>query len=272
MAKRNLIWHIGPEDFSGVLLAQLLEAAGGDDHHHLTAVEANDADLDLRRAHKAAGRSRKDVEGAWSRLESKVWHDKGVWIVSTPSIHLAAADQRQLAMDGLRGVAVQVVLFRTPDNAERVEQIAARWLQPLHPERLHVIDTDGTVEAAWRGLFEVAGLPSRPLPATVDVLAPGTAAAGVLQQVIEQSEGRPDVAAAAAGLLSGGGGDDDELAAATRALAAAADELVHAEQRIRELLADNERLDRKRRKHKRRLRALEEQLEPSTEELEHVTV
>ncbi|RYG22453.1 MAG: hypothetical protein EOO01_45260, partial [Chitinophagaceae bacterium] len=53
--------------------------------------------------------ARKDVEGAWSRLESKVWHDKGVWIVSTPAVHLAADDQRRLAMDGLRGVKVQVV-------------------------------------------------------------------------------------------------------------------------------------------------------------------
>ena len=273
MAKRNLIWHIGPEDLSGVLLPQLLEAAEAADFHRIAAVEANDADLDLRRAHQAAGRSRKDVEGAWAQLESKVWHAKGIWIVSTPSAHLADEDERRLAMAGLRGVKVQIVVFRTAANTDVVDAIAQRWAQPLHPERMHVIDVDGTVESAWQGLFEVAGLSVRELPESVDVLAPWTAAAGVLNDVISQSAGRADVAATAASLLAGGDAGESDEAAISRALATAAEEVVSAEQRIRELLADNERLDRKRRKHKRRLRALQEQLdEPSPEELEHVTV
>ena len=263
MAKRNLFWHIGPLDPASTVLPQALGLLDADDVHTVPELEARDADLDLRRAHKSAGLRRKDVEGAWSRLESKIWHTKGVWLLSTPAVNLADPDQRALAMDGLRGVKVHYVLLRTPQTAARVGDLLQTWTLPLHPDRVHVVDTDGSTEGAWAALFEVAGLDSLPLPEGVPSLRSGTIAADLVQRTLGHNPGRPDVAATAAGLLLETNGDD-ELAAATAALGTAADRLAAAERRIAELEEDNERLDRKRRKHKRRLRAIRGELDEAS--------
>lgn len=256
MAKRNLFWHLGPEDLGSVVLPEALGALDADDVHTISAAAARDADLDLRRAHASAGLHRKDVEGAWARLESKVWHTRGTWLVSTPAVHLADEDQRRLAVDGLRGVKVHYVVLRTPDNGEVAAEIVRRWTQPLHPERVHLVDTDGSIGGAWEALLTTAGLAERPLPEGIEVPSVATSAAAVLERGIKSLPGRPDVHARTAGLLAGSN-EAGELDIATRALTRAAARLAEAERRVEELEAENGRLDRKRRKHKRRLKALQ---------------
>ena len=255
MAKRNLFWHIGPAELGTVALPQALELAS-DDFNTITAAEARDADLDLRWAHKAAGRKRASVEGAWSRLESKVWHGRGTWLISTPGIHLASDDQRRLAMDGLRGVKVRFVVFRTPTNGAVVDEILTRWTQPLHPERVLVLDTDGTTQGNWRALLAAAEMPEQPLPESIDVVDPGHSAEGLLTRAIEQEPGRPDVHAVTASLLADASYAGDDTSAASRALTSAADRIAALAAEVARLQAENDQLDRKRRKHKKRAKAL----------------
>ena len=262
MAKRKLFWHVGPTDADTAFLPAALEAAGEANFFAPTADEARRADLDLRRAHAAAGLSRKEIEGHWSRLESAIWHRKGTWLLSTPAAALIDRDQFRLAMDGLRGVKVHFVLFRTEANAEEVDDALTTWQQPLHPDRVHVVSCQQSPQAIWDSFMRVAGLPETTLPEVAGALDEDSFQAHVLRRTSESIDtGRPEVLGTAAALLGESGADsEDELTVATRALARAAQEIAARDHEISRLLAENERLDRKRRKHKRRLNALREEL------------
>ena len=132
MARRTLIWHLGlPQAPRPVVPASLearrdalaeagvLVAASPD--------EATAATHDLLRTHRAAGLSRREVEGTWARVCARVWDHKGISVVSTPELASAGKDEVRLALDPLRGVEVHLVLGVEALSA----QVYGAWLDGL---------------------------------------------------------------------------------------------------------------------------------------------
>jgi len=136
MSKRLLVWHIGAAQPARPVIAANLAA-----HHEslqaegvqvaATAEEAGLATHELLRTHRAAGLSRSEVEGHWSRLCDRVWKHKGVSLLSTPDLCVADKDQIKLALDPLIGVEVHLVV--TADSFS--QQIYGGWLAELRAGR-----------------------------------------------------------------------------------------------------------------------------------------
>ncbi|WP_457207382.1 hypothetical protein, partial [Nocardioides sp. P5_C9_2] len=68
------------------------------------------ADVELRRRHKAFGLRRKDVEGAWAKVCRTAFKAKSDVLVCQPGLADATADQVALAVDGLMGMRLHVVV------------------------------------------------------------------------------------------------------------------------------------------------------------------
>jgi hypothetical protein len=255
MAKRKLYWHVGPASVDTAFLAPALAALDTDEANTVSVAAAIDADLDLRRAHRAAGRRRDMVDGAWSRIESTVWKHKGRWLLSTPTMGLADPDQIRMARDGLRGVEVHVVVIRT-DPAYDAQPILDAWAQPLHPERVHLVESAPDAESVWGSFLAVAGL-ELPMPA-VATIEVGTPEWGLLRQVGALLDPtRPELPGIVTELITAprAGGRTESSAAA---LAAATVEIATLRADTERLTSEVSRLDRKRRKHKRRVAELQE--------------
>ncbi len=136
MARRRLIWHIGlahaPRPVIAASLAAhapALEAAGA-----RVVASPEQADLathELLRTHRAAGRSRDEVEGQWARIADRVWGHKGVSLLSTPDLCAADKDQLRLALDALIGVEVHLVVTVEPWS----RQLYGGWLAELRTGR-----------------------------------------------------------------------------------------------------------------------------------------
>jgi hypothetical protein len=132
MARRTLIWHIGPADPARDVIganlaahAAALEAAGARVVGGLcTAVKATH---ELLRTHRRAGLFRKEVEGQWARICDQVWSHKGVSLLSTPGLCVADKDHLRLALDPLIGVEVHLVV--TADTWS--QQLYGAWLAEL---------------------------------------------------------------------------------------------------------------------------------------------
>ena len=136
MSKRKLIWHMGVAQAPRpVIPANLvahhesLEAAGV--QVAATEEEARLATCELLRTHKAAGLSRRQVEGRWARICDRVWRHKGVSVLSTPDLCVADKDQIRLALDPLIGVEVHLVV--TADSFS--QQLYGGWLAELRAGR-----------------------------------------------------------------------------------------------------------------------------------------
>ncbi len=136
MSKRKLIWHMGvaqaPRPVIPANLAahhESLEAAGV--QVAATEDEARLATHELLRTHKAAGLSRRQVEGRWARVCDRVWRHKGVSVLSTPDLCVADKDQISLALDPLIGVEVHLVV--TVDSFS--QQLYGGWLAELRAGR-----------------------------------------------------------------------------------------------------------------------------------------
>jgi hypothetical protein len=136
MSKRLLVWHVGAAQPARPVIAANLTA-----HHEsleaegvqvaATAEEARLVTHELLRTHRAAGLSRSQVEGHWSRLCDRVWKHKGVSLLSTPDLGVADKDQIKLALDPLIGVEVHLVF--TVDSFS--QQIYGGWLAELRAGR-----------------------------------------------------------------------------------------------------------------------------------------
>lgn len=256
MAKRKLFWHVGPISVTTAFLAEALERWGGSlpEVHTVPLAAAVDADLDLRRAHAALGRTRASVDGAWKRVEDQVWKHKGRWLLSTPAMGRAPVDQIRLARDGLRGVELHVVVLRT-DPAADVDAVLSAWAQPLHPERVHLVDCDPDAASVWSAFLGIAGLQA-PLPVGLDVVEPGTPESAMLRHVESLLDpARPDLVHIAAELVAQQG-SGARLDTTARTLAGAVSEVARLRAESERLRAQVADLDRRRRKHKRRLQAL----------------
>ncbi|WP_210649546.1 hypothetical protein [Nocardioides sp. SYSU D00065] len=140
MAKRLFLLHVGPDtvDVSAMTEALALgRIAVPDAEPELFA----HAGIEIRRTHKAAGLKRKHVEGAWAKVCRRAFRTKSDCFVSIPAFFDASPEQAALALDGL--VGFKVVLVVTSGFA--VEPPAA-WMSQVKDGRTHVLPSDLTDE------------------------------------------------------------------------------------------------------------------------------
>lgn len=169
MAKRTVILHVGPHVASGSLHAALLAepalAAAGLAVPDVTAGDLRRAELEILRAHTAAGLRRKDVEGAWARVCRKAFRTKSDVVVSVPGFLAATPEQAALALDGLHGLRLHLVV--TPDrqlDEDDVRALLGAWAGAVRKaHRVHVLPVAGRTPAELAR--EVAGLGSAALVA-----------------------------------------------------------------------------------------------------------
>jgi hypothetical protein len=136
MARRTLIWHLGPAQPARPLVAANLEVyaealATEGVQVVASAEEARLATHELLRTHRQAGLARADVEGRWARICDRVWQHRGVSLVSTPDLCVADKDQLKHALNPLIGVEVHLVL--TLDTFS--QQLYGGWLAELRSGR-----------------------------------------------------------------------------------------------------------------------------------------
>lgn len=133
MAKRLFLLHIGPDPVDLGAMRDALELG----RIALPDVDAElleHAGTEIRRTHKAAGLTRKQVEGAWAKVCRRARKAKADVLVSVPGFFDATSEQAALALDGTAGF--KVVLVTTSGFA--VPPPAA-WLSLVKEDRVHVL-------------------------------------------------------------------------------------------------------------------------------------
>lgn len=134
MGKHHVFLHIGPDVIEiGAEVRERL-AAVGIRTPDVTQDDLRHADLEIRRAHKAAGLRRKDVEGAWAKVCRRAFRLRSDALISQPGFFGADADQAALALDSLAGLKVHLVV--TP---EAQDELTAGWARLVKPARIHTI-------------------------------------------------------------------------------------------------------------------------------------
>lgn len=143
MAKHHAFLHIGPDVVE--IDAEVRErlAAVGVRTPDVSQDDLHRADLEIRRAHKSADLRRKDVEGAWAKVCRKTFRLKSDVFISEAGFFEADVDQAALAIDGLAGLKVHLVV--TP---EAQAELPTAWTRLVRPERIHAI-TPGLASAEF---------------------------------------------------------------------------------------------------------------------------
>jgi hypothetical protein len=138
MAKHRLFLHIGPTPVAPgrEVLASL--AASGVRVPDVTADDLDRADTEIRRRHRAVGLRRRDVEGAWARVCRRIHRSRSDAFVSLPGFWEADADQAALAVDGLHGLHVHLVV------AADAGELPEAWTRLVKPERVHALGAGAT--------------------------------------------------------------------------------------------------------------------------------
>lgn len=284
MARRTVIWHIGPVDPGTEFLAPALR-------------EAREELADLGIA---------TPSGAWHETENQIWKHKGVSVLSTPGVARADQAKVSLRLNGLRDLEVHLVLLvrdlptqvyaawqeqlrqggsttlkeytarvldpaRSHCQAEEfwagrdLAQVLPLWTRAFHPERVHVVAAPDDADTLWQTLLGFADVEdvARPagfvppsLRAEVDperVLDITTSWAKLAADRGFDQQGSLMTTPADAPTAAGRG---RQLVAVGTMLAAATAEVERLSAEVAHLRAENARLDRKRRKHKRRLSEL----------------
>lgn len=283
MARRRVIWHIGPDDPGTAFLAEALHQR----RHEL-------AELDVA-----------VPQGKWHEVERQIWDHKGLSVLSTPGA--ARADQEKVALwlTGLRDLEVHLVLLvrdlptqvhagwqagvqhgsttSLTRYAERVldpershwqaeefwagrdlTAVLPRWTRAFHADRVHVAATSAGPDAVWSALLDQAGLGDLPRP---DGLVPPALAAQLdPTRLLDITTGWAKLVAdrgfdlhgslVSSGLGTPAADRADRLDALAELLTATTAEVERLSGEVAALRRENARLDRKRRKHKRRLAAL----------------
>ena len=133
MAKRLLLLHLGPAPVDLSAMSPAL-AVGDVTVPDVAPDVLEHAGIEIRRSHKAAGLKRKQVEGAWAKVCRRARKAKGDCFVSVPAFFHATPEQAALALDGLAGSKVVLVVTSGFD----VEPPAA-WLAQVRQDRVHVL-------------------------------------------------------------------------------------------------------------------------------------
>lgn len=107
------------------------------------------AALDVRGTHKAWGRRRRDVEGAWDHLAARAHAHTGTTVISHEVLGAAAPRQVDRAMSMLKGLDVHVVVTaRDP-----ARQLVSEWQEGVkHGRRLSFAAFEATVRAGQDGV------------------------------------------------------------------------------------------------------------------------
>lgn len=138
MAKHRLFLHIGPTALAPGPEGLANLAACGVRVPDVTADDLDRADTEIRRRHRAAGVRRRDVEGAWARVCRRIHRSRSDAFVSLPGFWEADADQAALAVDGLHGLQVHLVV------AADAGELPAAWTRLVKAERVHALGAGAT--------------------------------------------------------------------------------------------------------------------------------
>ncbi len=133
MSKRLFLLHIGPDavDVSSMTEALALGRIAVPD---VDADAFAHAGLEIRRSHKTAGLTRKQVEGAWAKVCRRAHQARADCFASVPAFFGASSEQAALALDQLAGFKVILVVTSGFD----VEPPAA-WTSLVKDGRTHVL-------------------------------------------------------------------------------------------------------------------------------------
>ncbi len=137
MAKNLLFLHIGPQfvEVNDRLCTQL--AAVGVRTPDVTQADLDRAYLEIRRLHKGAGLKRKDVEGAWAKVCRRTFRTRTDAFISQPGFCRADDQQAALALDGMHGLTVHLLVSTGADSTA-----PGAWTQRVKPGRVHVLAPD----------------------------------------------------------------------------------------------------------------------------------
>ena len=284
MARRTVIWHIGPTDPGTAFLADALLAQRED----LAA-------LDIA-----------VPQGRWHEVEDAIWKHKGLSLLSTPDCARADKEAVALRLAGLRDIELHlVVLVRDlptqvyagwQDGVQHgsttsLEKYAARvldpgrghwqaeefwagrdlaaflprWTRAIHADRVHVVAAPADPDGIWSSFLAQAGIGDLPRPA--GIVPPSLGAELDDSRVLEITTGWAKLVAERGfelrgSLISAGlgstpvAGRAEQFEAMAELLTATTTEIERLTGEVAELRRENARLDRKRRKHKRRLAEL----------------
>jgi hypothetical protein len=284
MARRKVIWHIGPADPGTDFLS--------------TALAAARPALDEHGVHVPSG--------AWHEIENLIWKHKDTSLLSTPGISRADQSKIALRLSGLRDLEVHLVLLvrdlpaqvhaawqsdlqhgsttslskyadrvldpeRSHWQAEEfwvgrdLARILPLWTRAIHPDRVHVVAAPRDPDEIWAALTARAGVPeiSRPeglvppsLGAELDperVLDITTSWAKMIADRGFDMHGSLINASAEAITTTDRA---EHWEALTSLLTATSTEVKRLSAEVTRLRAENAHLDQKRRKHKRRVSKL----------------
>jgi len=135
MAKHHVFLHVGPDVIEiGDEVRQQL-AAGGVATPDVSQADLDRAHLEIRRLHKTVGLRRKDVEGAWARVCRKTFRTRTDAFISQPGFWEAGPAQTELALDGLHGLKVHLVVSTGEDN-----DLPDVWSRKVKAGRVHVLE------------------------------------------------------------------------------------------------------------------------------------
>lgn len=171
MAKRKAFLHIGPPRTGGGFLDSALTehadalAAAGVRHPAISAEEMFRAAIEIRRDHKAWGYQRREVEGAWAGICRRAWKGKGDVVFSQELLAACTAPQIDLLLDGLAGFEVHVVVTeREPGD------VLEAWKQAVRPDLWHVVSAPEveTARAVWTAFGDIVGFDASRLPLDAD--------------------------------------------------------------------------------------------------------
>jgi hypothetical protein len=284
MARRTVIWHIGPTDPGTSFLARALQ----DQRQELGA-------LDIA-----------VPEGPWHEVEDAIWKHKGLSLLSTPDI--ARADQQTvgLRLSGLRDIELHLVVLvrdlptqvyaawqdavqhgsttsldkyaaRVLDPARshwQAEEFWAgrdltaflpRWTSAIHADRVHVVATPADADAVWESFLHQAGIGdlTRPAGLVPPALKADLDRGRVLDLTASWAKLVADRGFDVHGSLICAGvgpiadaGREEQFEAIAELLTATTSEIERLTGEVARLRRENALLDRKRRKHKRRIAQL----------------
>ncbi len=284
MARRKVIWHIGPADPGTDFLTTALGDASSELAEH--GVRA--------------------PSGRWHEIENQIWKHKGTSLLSTPGISRADQAKVALRLNGLRDLEVHLVLLVRDlptqvyaswqagiqhGSTTSLEKYAARvldperghwqaeefwaghdlgrilplWTRAFHADRVHVVAAPSDADLLWRELTRLAGVTDLPRPE--GYVPPALSAELDPERVLDITTGWAKLIADRGFDMHGSlvGPAAEPVVAPTRGeqfdalgelLTATTAEVQRLSAEVARLRAENEVLDRKRRKHKRRVAEL----------------
>lgn len=262
MSKRRAYLHIGLDDGSGDVLGAAL-----DTHEHALldlhvrrpadAVSTFRAVVDVLGAPTACGLDRAEVDGAWDALVGRARRGRDTIVLSETLLAGAGADRVRRVVASLDGFDVHaVVTARAPEPwaTQDLTEVLPRWADAVGAaDHVHVLLGDPAT--TWRSLGRVAGF--------------GTASLRVAPSAVAPRPVDPAVAAAWRAVLGSSAydvvGDLDVLGDShgeadpdpARALVEARHELTLLRRRTADLEQRLAKAEKKKRKLKRRLAALD---------------